>query len=298
MMIEVINNSSITYYDEPPLHIREYYNYCLYLLKNSLHQTQKQINVIFGNIPYNNVEGLTTLRIDIQCEHTIVKKEGRDVIEMIFGKTLDSDGNPYLVRIDKFNYLNNLNYIIEYSEPNYQNILTSELFGNYIKKTVVIEPLILEPNFTTENRTEIISLFVPNVSPRRDLMFNQLKKSNDRIRIVSDCFTNNCLTNLYDKTKIIVNIHQTDHHHTFEGLRILPALSQGVIIISEEVPLKESIPYYEYIIWSKYEDLPETLKNVNDNYEYFFKNIFNQTLINLLDTIKSENKSKFLKLLI
>ena len=103
-MIEVINNSSITYYDEPPLHIREYYNYCLHLLKNSLHQTQKQINVIFGDIPYNNVEGLTTLRIDIQCEHTIVKKEGRGVIEMIFGKTLDSDGNPVRSKLDNTVY--------------------------------------------------------------------------------------------------------------------------------------------------------------------------------------------------
>lgn len=295
-MVEIINSSLITYYDEPPLHIKEYYNYCLYLLKNSLHQTQKKINVIFGDIPYNNVEGLTTVKIDIQCEHTIVKKEGRGVIEMIFGKTLDCDGNPYLVRIDKFNYLNNLDYVIEYSEPNYQNILTSGLFGDYIKKNVVIEPIIIEPNFNIGNRTEIISLFVSNVSPRRDLMFNELK-NNNKIRIVSDCFTNNCLINLYDKTKIIVNIHQTDHHHTFEGLRTLPALSQGVIIISEEVPLKESIPYHEYIIWSKYEDLPETFKNVNDNYEFFFKKIFNQKLMTLLDTIKNENKTKFFKLL-
>lgn len=295
-MVEIINSSLITYYDEPPLHIKEYYNYCLYLLKNSLHQTQKKINVIFGDIPYNNVEGLTTVKIDIQCEHTIVKKEGRGVIEMIFGKTLDCDGNPYLVRIDKFNYLKNLDYVIEYSEPNYQNILTSGLFGDYIKKNVVIEPITIEPNFNIGNRTEIISLFVSNVSPRRDLMFNELK-NNNKIRIVSDCFTNNCLINLYNKTKIIVNIHQTDHHHTFEELRTLPALSQGVIIISEEVPLKESIPYHEYIIWSKYEDLPETFKNVNDNYEFFFKKIFNQKLMTLLDTIKNENKTKFFKLL-
>jgi hypothetical protein len=296
-MIEKLNNSFITYYDNPPLHIREYYIYCLSYLKESLKLTDYPINLIFGNME-SIIKEIPPIRIDIQCEHTLVKREGRSVNQVIFGKTTDEIGEKYLVRIDKFDYFNSLDYVIEYSYANYYHIFTSDLFNDYIKKNIVIEPIIFDTNFSKDSRHKIITLFTPNINQRRDYILNQLKTENIVIEEVSNCFDNFCLKNLYNKTKIMVNIHQTDHHHTLEELRILPALSQGVIIVSENVPLKETIPYSEYIIWSDYGNLAKTTKIVEENYEYYFKKIFNKKLQKILDNVLNDNKTKLLNLFI
>ena len=89
--------------------------------------------------------------------------------------------------------------------------------------------------------------------------------------------------------RILVNVHQTDHHHTFEELRVLPALCNGVLIISEEVPLKEEIPYSESIIWSSYDRLPETIEKVKENYDYYYKKIFTEKLHSDLVKLQEDN---------
>lgn len=297
MGTKLINNSLLIYDDQPSLHIKEFYDYCLNFLKKTLEKKDTPIIVIFGDLPYTTNRKIKTLKIDIQCEHTLVKNGGRGVDKNIFGKVPDNEGNNYLVRIDKFEYLNGLDVIIEYSHPNYQNILLSEVFGEYIKKNFVISPLLLTPTFNSGKRTEIITLFSENASTRRTVLFNELININKNIKNISYCFDNECLVNLYKKTKILINIHQTDHHHTFEELRILPALSQGVLIISEDVPLKENIPYGEFIIWSKYEDITNTLKDVEENYDYYYNKIFNGSISKSLELIEQNNINQFTKLL-
>lgn len=80
MVKEFINNNSITYNISPGIHIKEYYNYCLSLLKDVLSNTDNYINIIFGE---NNkcVINNNTYKIDIQCEHTLVKF-GEDLLKM------------------------------------------------------------------------------------------------------------------------------------------------------------------------------------------------------------------------
>ena len=75
----------------------------------------------------------------------------------------------------------------------------------------------------------------------------------------------------------MINIHQTEHHHTFEELRVLPALLNGIIVICEDSPLKESIIYGKFVIWSNYDNVIETIKDVENNYDYYFDKIFNNT---------------------
>jgi hypothetical protein len=100
------------------------------------------------------------------------------------------------------------------------------------------------------------------------------------------------LQTLYDKTKILINVHQTDHHHTFEELRVLPALSRGVLVVSEDVPLKDHIPYNEFIIWSTYEDLVDKVIEVEKNYDFFYKKIFTKKNKDKLIDLRNTNDKK------
>lgn len=113
---------------------------------------------------------------------------------------------------------------------------------------------------------------------------------------INNCFEHDELKNLYLNTKIIINIHQTDHHHTFEELRVLPALQCGVIVISEESPLYYMVPYNEMIIWCKYNDIVNMTKNVLANYDFYYNKIFIEKG-HILDTLNQKNIENISKIL-
>ena len=107
---------------------------------------------------------------------------------------------------------------------------------------------------------------------------------------INNCFGDEALMDLYRKTKIIINIHQTDHHDTFEELRVLPALLCGIIVICENSPLKEFVPYNKFVIWADYDNIVNTVDEVSKNYDYYHKTIFeNDTILSTLEEIKNDN---------
>lgn len=295
MGIRKINNSLIIFKDEPSIHIREYYNYCLSLIIAVLERHNPRLNVIFGNLPYVPKNENKIIRIDIQCEHTLVKEGGRGVQKKIFGNIPTDEGGKYLIRVDNFDYYNSLDFVIEYGFPNFKNITSSCEFKEYAKKILVIEPLIYPIDWSPNNRDGSFSILSYN--ERRYHMIKEFSHIDSNFLNVINCFSKDCLTELYKKYRIMMNIHQTEHHHTFEELRVLPALSQGVLIISEDVPLKESIPYHEYIIWSKYNDLPKTLLKVMNDYNNYSNMVFNKELKKTLENIIFKNKTEIEKIM-
>lgn len=267
--------------------IKEYYLYIAKLIENNF--KNHNYNIILGNYNYDFENEYPTVKIDIQCEHTLVKKGGRGTETAVEGK-VPYNNDFYLVRIDKPNYILGLDFIIEYSLPNIENIRLSEFYDNYLKKVIYIAPLIYElTDLTIENRTKIITMFINTNEFRRHQLIKSLLPI-DNYENVTDCFSKEDLEKVYKDTRILVNIRQTEHHDTFEELRVLPALLKGVIIISEDVPLRDKIPYNEFIIWCKYDEVLETVKRVEDNYEFYWNSIFNNNkLKNIIDIMKVNN---------
>ena len=292
MIIEKINNSFLCYTDTQVIHTREYYNYIVGLLKNWLYSNTEDINIIFCDYFFDFKNNNKTLKIDIQCEHTLVKEGGRSVNDIIYGNVENTDGY-YLVRIDKFDYLNSLDYIIEYSQPNIENIKSCKKFEDFLSKVIYISPMIYPIKFYGE-KSKVITLFESNSNNRRRNILEQMNKLKINNYEVNNCFSNECLLELYNETKIMVNVHQTEHHHTFEELRVLPALINGVIIISEDVPLKEKIPYNEFIVWADYDNISNKTLDVLNNYELYYDKIFkNPKLTNILNEMINKNQNIF-----
>jgi hypothetical protein len=71
----------------------------------------------------------------------------------------------------------------------------------------------------------------------------------------------------------MINIHQTEHHHTLEELRVLPAVCCGVIVVCERSPLTEHLPYNEFIVWSDFDAVLETVEEVL-NYDEYYNRIY------------------------
>jgi len=292
--------SNLAYNENHDIEIREYYLYVVELFKAAISKLNLNSNFIFGNYPHDFKNEFKTLRLDIQNEHTLVKPGGRDSSGAPIGKIKLGD-DFYLVRIARCDYLRGLDGVIEYSQPNIENIRQSGLFSDYLEKVIYIAPLIYDApvlNFEQEKKYPCITLFGNPEEPKRKDFLQRLRQHEVESSNITGIFSKNELRQQYAETGIMVNIRQTPHHDTLEELRILPALLNGVIIISEDVPLREKVPYNEFIIFSDYDSIPAKIKYVQENYAAIWQHIFSgdgfQAVMNQL---KKSNEDQVLEFL-
>jgi hypothetical protein len=93
---------------------------------------------------------------------------------------------------------------------------------------------------------------------------------------------------------ILVNLHQTEHHHTLEELRILPALLQGVLVVSEPSPLIDKVPYSKFVTFASIEEMPAVISRLMDNYEESWANTFTTgEFTKVVAELEESNKKAF-----
>jgi hypothetical protein len=245
---KLINKSELFYttkWDNGNLN--EYYQYILnciilFLTKN--------------NIPYSVNFGcddiLKDINLDFQYEHTIV-----------------NDGKVgYYCDVYRFTNLIQLQSVFEYSSTNLHNIKTSEYFKKNSDVFRYFPPLIYDIS-NSDNRFKNC-LTIHTSSLRRNNIHQQIEMDYyHNVCGSRDVYCKNNMKSVMDKYKILINIHQTDKYCTLEELRVLPSLMTGILVISEESPYKEYIPYSKHIIWSPYDKIADTINNVLENYDFF-----------------------------
>lgn len=279
--------------DDVPIYVKDYYIYILSLIKYVINKNNLSINIILGNMIYNFNNNNKTCKININYEHTLVKKGGRSIeYNTPFGIIKYNKDDNYLVRIENLNNYNDTDIIIDYSKPNIYNVKSSGCYDDFSTKHIYISPCIYQSVYTNMNNRKISSLttFININEPRRYELLKNIKNNNNFDNInINNCFDKNDIANLYRDTKVIINIHQTQHHDTFEELRCLPALQNGAIIVAENSPLYHLIPYNNLIIWCNYEDIVNKVKDILDNYEEYYSKIFTNENIDIINNMIIEN---------
>ncbi len=217
------------------------------------------------------------LRIFLQDEHNLVLPGGRGVpgdcpvgvIPSMFGK-----GETYLCRVTKAHQLPKVDVIAEYNLPNIINIKTCGAFPPEICERLVYAPPLPFPYYNEAGGRGInlLTNFVNTAEPRRARIMERLYPLPGYQNVQSG-YDLPSMRAMYRGAKIVLNSHQTRYDHTIEEFRVLPALSQGCVIVSEDVPLRTEIPYHEYIIWCTYEDLPAVAAETLENYDEIFQRV-------------------------
>jgi len=292
--LKFVDNSAI-YCCNPTSIVSDYNNYIISLLERFIKNNGAAINinfVVFGkgaSLPFSDFNNANpTIRIECNYEHTLVLPGGRDMVDALPGKIYDEYGKPmdYLVRLVNRESLAKADLVIDYSFQNIANIFLSGDFKDIADNIISIYPSLYEEHHLCKaigpRVLDCITTFFDINQPRRKKIVDELKTQciNEEInyRNVNDCFSKNDLQDLYFHTKILVNIHQTDHHHTLEELRVLPALQCGVLVICEKCPINENsyfnVVYDDYIIWAEYGDIVQKTAEVFSNYEKYFHDIF------------------------
>ena len=215
----------------------------------------------------------------VQVEHTLVKPGGRDSGGFEAGALLisgASSSTPYLARLSKYESMKKFDFIIEYSRMNLVNIQGAAKFSDLQDKLLYLSPALYKLNSASSDvrRRNFITItnFGNSEEPRRKNFLEVIRSKEIPVQNIHTWYSD--VEELYARTRILVNIRQTDHHDTLEELRVLPALRSGVIVISELAPYKELTRYSEFIIWGTLDELPEIIRNVQDNYEATWNSIF------------------------
>ena len=283
---------SVIYCNNQSIFTGEYFRYIISLLEAILTENELTVNILVDTDEYDFNNENQTLKIGINTEHTLVKPGGRDLPETTpIGNVKCDESTKYYVRIHEFEKLNSCDIIIDYSQPNIFNVKTSGLFDNFSNKHVYIAPCIYDSVYNIKDSREnsTITSFIDTNQYRRKKLIEQLKVL-DFNHTNINCFDRTGLEKIYRNTKILINIHQTEDHNTFEELRCLQALANGTIVVSEKSPLHHYVPYQNMIVWCSYDDITSQIEDVLNNYHDSYSKIFSAENVNLINNLKCQNK--------
>lgn len=246
--------------------LAQYHDYCLGLVRGVLIDEGLPHDVVFGDLPIPAVfRAERTVRLGMQCEHTLVKPGGRDAGRAPAGGIpLPGATGTYLVRIANLERLRGFDRVIDYSLPNLANIASCPQFAEHLARAVHVAPLLAgpAPSARDGDRHGVVTMFTDSGQPRRRELLARMAREGIAVRNVTGVYDELGLRRLYGGAEVVVNVRQTDHHDTLEELRVLPALLCGAIVVSEDVPLRSLVPYERFIIWADYDRIPETVRKV------------------------------------
>lgn len=260
----------------PPHYIAAYYNHCTNLLRHALDTIESVTAVriaLHADASPRRWSGKTVL---MQLEHTLVAPGGRDMHNAPKGNVPLVDGEgTYHVRLDAGETaVDQADAIIEYSCANIANVTDSDLAHLYAGKAFYVPPLLCRPNTMSEPRStpHICTMHGQSTTGRRGELADILTARGIHVENIEGVWSQ--YEAALDRYAILLNVHQTENHHTLEELRVLPAILRQVVVVTEEVPLIRTLPYGDFLVTAPFRSLPDVLAQVRDNYEEYWHSIY------------------------
>ena len=157
--------------------------------------------------------------------------------------------------------------IIDYSEENLMYL--DNLYIHYL-----YPPFFKRYNIDISNKT-IDVLSITNNSYRENIYKNIiLDKKYEKVNI--DNVYGYDRNELFNKTKIYINIHSSEEHQTMELIRINNLIMRNVIVITQKSINTELLFFKDHILlFDTIDNLNEIINSVLDNYSNYYNKIFN-----------------------
>jgi hypothetical protein len=104
----------------------------------------------------------------------------------------------------------------------------------------------------------------------------------------------NTRDNILLRSKVLVNIHNAKDYLILEEIRITRCILNKVIVISEKSLEEENYPLINYVITCDYNNLVNKATEVLNNYDYYYKLIYENFDINKINN-KLESYINYIK---
>jgi len=249
----------------PPNYLQAYYEYCAGLVQSATESNKLERDFYLITIEFSQILPRKAKYLLIQYEHTIVKigytPQRNEMLEPI---SSGAYSEQYLVRlIGRARDYEKAYGIIDYSRANIEHVKNSNLSDLYGTKVIYIAATFSQLNenwlFDSDQKAPVSMFGNPNFG-RRKVFLDSMMKNGVQIENLMGSYSN--YYELFKDFGILINVHQTDTHHTLEELRILPALASGLRVISENSPYLEAIPYSNFVEFGAIADLCEKIKEL------------------------------------
>jgi hypothetical protein len=153
--------------------------------------------------------------------------------------------------------------VVDYS---YENI---SLYNEQNKKNIIYFPYYV-PKKEIYNYDKVYNVCtVGNLTDRRKKMIEKIPG----INVISNLYGQE-RDELLFRHKILVNIHAHEYFQIHESIRCDRCVLNKMIIITEKSIKYEENFLYKYMIYVDFDEIPDKIKDVTDNYEYYYKKIF------------------------
>jgi hypothetical protein len=272
---ERVGPAVLTHNPRHTVYVRAYYRYCVALFRSALQRRPQAVHLVFGGYPSGDC-ALPLRRIAFQIEHTLVKPGGGDSDGAPVSATpLPQGEGRYLARLLHRPALAAADLVLDYSHANILHLRDAGGFDDVLAHTAVIAPLLHEHCFARDGRDQSsLTLFSDACEGRRGRFLAAARARGLSTGNLKRCFDTNALQVQYRRTRVLVNVRRSDHHDTIEELRILPALQSGVIVVSEDGPLRHTLPYARFIVWTHYDTLVEQVASVLRDFDTWHARLF------------------------
>jgi len=290
-----LGSSRLWLLNNVPQHIKLYYEYCAAGVARQLraHPSHRDVYLCFAK----HVTSLPgdAWTIVLQVEQTVLAPTHPQDEAVESTLPFENTNQHYLARLlgPRQGYAA-ASRIIEYSKANIEHIQHSIINFLYEDKAFYIAPLLgketnrVEPMSPVSVKTMFGS---PHLGRRRELI-RELKKSDLE---VSNIHNYDDYRGAFENCSVLVNYRQFSHFRTVEELRILPALLQRVIVVSESGPYLDHIPYRRFARFADSDEFVKEVLQAVGSYESTWEELFGQysEFSDLIQQLRLDNETNF-----
>jgi len=190
----------------------------------------------------------------------------------------DNNKNIYLLNIEQLSNKNKYNvHILMYKDKQNINIIdysyaNLKYYSNLKNKILYLPYQINYDEIIQTSKMKDICLIGDIIPENRQRVIDLLKEKNINVDIITG-FGEKRDEELF-KYKILLNISFQKDFNVFESIRCDRCIFNKMIIISD---MKETIEKYhlkDYVIFEEYENIPDVVEDVINNYDYYYDKLF------------------------
>jgi hypothetical protein len=278
-----------------PAHLSEYYDFVAAGVASALlsGRAKSRLKIYLGFSKHISRLPARGIRVLIQHEQTIVVGEPDFAIEKESDFHWSKQGSKWVRLHGPLESFEDADWIVEYSAANNANVLDSDFAHLYSEKALYIAPLLGSSRQYPIPRdvAEVNTMFGSPDAGRRAAFLERAAEQGIEVTNLKGFQT---IEQALGSTAVLVNIRQKEYFQTFEELRVLPALLQSVVVITEDAPYLDCVPYHEHIVRSSSENIAEALQWVIHNYQAAYEECFGHSgLGDMLELLAKSNEASF-----
>lgn len=163
--------------------------------------------------------------------------------------------------------------VIDYSALNIERLANLPALSPHSPTLHTIAPVLGDFPHNVEPRkvATVATMYGSPDRGRRGRMRSVLSKAGIEVHNIHN-FENYKIA--FRHVAILLNFRQVEHFSTPEELRILPALLQGVVVITEDTPFARKSLCAEYLLFAHASNLIEIVKEVQGDYSKYWAQAF------------------------